>query len=83
MHKLRGVTITLGKSMPRIDNTRKARFKVCLIRVGMTQEQWAEKNQMVREHLNRVLNGHVISPPVTEKIDAFIEEIEARVSAVA
>ena len=69
--------------MPRIDNTRKARFRAALIRAGMTQGEWAEKNEMVREHLNRVLNGHVLSPPVTEKIDAFIEEIEAKVAAVA
>lgn len=69
--------------MPRIDNTRKARFRAALIRAGLTQGEWAEKNEMVREHLNRVLNGHVLSPPVTEKIDAFIEEIEAKVAAVA
>lgn len=69
--------------MPRIDNTRKARFRAALIRAGLTQEQWAEKNEMVREHLNRVLNQHVISPRVTELIDAFIEEIESRIQISA
>lgn len=77
------VTITESKSMPRIDNTRKARFRSALIRAGMTQEQWAEKHKMVREHLNRVLNNRVISPRVTELIDAFVEEIEARVEAMS
>jgi hypothetical protein len=67
--------------MPRIDNTRKARYRAALIRSGLTQEQWAEQNKMVREHLNRVLNGHILSPRVEGMIDAFIVEVEAKVSA--
>ncbi len=65
--------------MPRIINTRKARFQSALVRADMTQAEWAIANGMVREHLNRVLNGHFDSPPVIGKIDAFIADVEARV----
>lgn len=67
--------------MPRIKNTRKARFLSALARVGMTQEQWAEKNGLTREHLSRVVNGRFESPPVNGKIDAFIADVEAKVLA--
>lgn len=67
--------------MPRIKNTRKARFQAALIRVGMTQAEWAAKNGMVREHLNRVLNERLESKAVTDKVDAFIVEVEARLLA--
>lgn len=65
--------------MPKIRNTRKARFQSALIRAGMTQRDWATKNGMVREHLNRVLNGHFESKNVLDKIDAFIADVEAKV----
>ena len=66
----------------RIRNTRKARFQSALARVEMTQGQWAEKNRMVREHLNRVLNDRVAgSVSVIGKIDRFIEAIESQVAA--
>jgi predicted transcriptional regulator len=67
--------------MPRIRNTRKVRFQAALIRIGMTQADWAKQNGMVREHLNRVLNGHIESRPVFEKIDAFVADVEAKVLA--
>lgn len=67
--------------MPRIKNTRKARFQSALIRSGMTQSDWAKSNGMVREHLNRVLNGHFDSKAVLEKIDAFIADVEAKIAA--
>ena len=66
----------------RIKNTRKARFQSALARVEMTQGQWAKKNRMVREHLNRVLNDRVDgSVSVIGKIDSFIAEVEAKVLA--
>lgn len=65
--------------MPKIKNTRKSRFQSALIRCGMTQAEWAQANGMVREHLNRVLNGHFDSKGVLEKIDAFISDVEAKV----
>ena len=49
----------------------------------MTQADWAKQNDMVREHLNRVLNGHFDSKGVIEKIDAFIEEVETKVRSAA
>lgn len=47
----------------------------------MTQADWAKDNGMVREHLNRVLNGHFVSKNVLDKIDAFITDVEAKVMA--
>lgn len=67
--------------MPRIKNTRKARFQAALIRAGMTQADWARQNGMVREHLNRVLNGKFDSKNVLDKIDAFVADVEAKVLA--
>lgn len=68
--------------MPRIRNTRKARFQSALVRVGMSQGDWAKDNGMVREHLNRVLNDRVDgSVSVIGKIDAFIADVEAKVMA--
>lgn len=67
--------------MPRIKNTRKARFQSALIRSGMTQGDWAKANGMGREHLNRVLNGKFDSEGVVEKIDSFIADVEAKVLA--
>jgi archaellum component FlaC len=49
----------------------------------MTQAEWAKDNGMVREHLNRVLNGHFDSKGVLEKIDAFIENVENKVRSAA
>lgn len=69
--------------MPKLRNTRKARFQSALIRCGMTQSDWAKGNGMVREHLNRVLNGHFDSKGVIEKIDAFIAEVEAKTQPTA
>lgn len=67
--------------MPKIRNTRKARFQSALARVEMTQGEWAKKNGMDRSHLNRVLNGRFVSPPVLQKLDAFIEHVESQVAA--
>lgn len=65
----------------RIRNTRKARFQSALIRAGMSQGDWAKRNGMGREHLNRVLNERIASPRVIDLIDAFIAEVEAKVLA--
>jgi CRP-like cAMP-binding protein len=66
----------------RIKYTRKARFHAALARVEMTQGEWAEQNDLTREHLNRVLNDRVDgSVDVIGKIDAFIADVEAKVLA--
>lgn len=47
----------------------------------MTQGEWAVQYGVVREHVNRVLNGKAESKALVEKIDAFIAEVEAKVLA--
>jgi hypothetical protein len=50
---------------------------------GLTAQQWAEKESVTRQHLNATLNDESQSKPLTEKIDAFIEQIEEKTRAVA
>lgn len=63
-----------------VDQSRKARFKAALIRVGMTQEEWATEQGITAGHLGNTLRGRE-SKVLESKIDAFIAEVEARVLA--
>ena len=67
--------------MVKIVRTRKARFKSALMRVGMTQGDWAEQYDLSRGYVNMVLNEKMKSVSLTEKIDAFIADVEAKVLA--
>lgn len=60
---------------------RKRRFKAALALAGLTAQQWAEKEEITRQHLNATLNDESESRPLTEKIDAFIAEVGAKVLA--
>lgn len=59
---------------------RKRKFKAALALEGLTQQQWAEREGVTRQHLNATLNDETESKPLTEKIDAFIADIEAKVA---
>lgn len=65
--------------MPRIQSTRKARFKAACARAGISQGQWATDNEVERSHLFKVLNNSRESIRLTEKIDAFIASVEQQV----
>lgn len=68
--------------MVRIQSTRKSRFKAALALTGLTQKEWAEGQAGIsRGYLNMVLNGKMESDTLTQKIDAFIADIEAKVLA--
>lgn len=65
-----------------IDSSRKARFKSALARLHppMTMKDWAAKNKVGYTHLYLTLEDESQSRVLTEKIDAFIAEIEAKVA---
>jgi hypothetical protein len=67
--------------MRQIRPDRKRKFKAALALIGLTQQQWAEKEGITRQHLNATLNDESVSKPLTEKIDAFIADVEAKVLA--
>lgn len=67
--------------MRQIRPDRKRKFKAALALAGITAQQWAEKEGITRQHLNSTLNNESESKPLTEKIDAFIADVEARVMA--
>lgn len=68
----------------RIDNSRKARFKSALARLHppMTMDDWAAKHDVGYTHLYLTLKDPTQSQTLTEKIDAFIEEVEEKTRAV-
>lgn len=67
--------------MRQIRPDRKRKFKAALALTGLTAQQWAEKEGITRQHLNATLNDENESKPLTEKIDAFIAEVGAKVLA--
>lgn len=78
-------TFTLSQKMPRLLNSRKARFTAALARCGMTQGQWLEKHggQRSRTHLWLTLKNEKHSLKFTAEIDAFIREVEGKMSSAA
>lgn len=56
--------------------TRKARFMAALALKGMTQGDWARQEDIHRGYLNRVLNGHLESRTLVNKIENFILDSE-------
>lgn len=67
----------------RIDTSRKARFKAACARVGKTQAQWAAEQDVTYTHLYLTLEDESQSRTLTEKIDAFISEVEEKTKAVS
>lgn len=71
--------------MPKTKQTskpsRKQLFLGALDFAGMTQEQWADQAGISYQHLYLVLKGERKSPPLCEKIDAFVAEQLAAASA--
>jgi predicted transcriptional regulator len=61
-----------------IQSSRKARFKAALARVGMTMREWAEQQDVGYTHLYLTLKDPTQSLSLTAKIDAFVDEIEAK-----
>jgi hypothetical protein len=59
---------------------RKRKFKAALALTGLTAQQWAEQESVTRQHLNATLRDPGESKPLTEKIDAFIADVEAKVA---
>lgn len=62
--------------MAELGATRKAKFMAALTLKGMTQGDWAKQEDIHRGYLNRVLNGHLESRTLINKIDAFILDNE-------
>ena len=62
---------------------RKARFKAALALSGTTMSEWADRAGVVRQHVHQTLRYPEISAPLTEKIDAFIADVEQKAKAVA
>lgn len=69
--------------MPKIRRSRKARFKAACAAVGMTQAQWAAKEDVGYTHLYLTLKDPKQSLTLSAKIDAFIESVEAQFSEPA
>lgn len=67
--------------MPTIETSRKTRFKAALQFTKTTQVEWARQNGVGYQHLYLVLEDERESRTLTEKIDAFIAEVEAQVMA--
>jgi predicted transcriptional regulator len=67
--------------MPRINRSRKARFKAALASVGMTQREWAAKHDVGYTHLYLTLKDPTQSLKLSAEIDLFIAEVEAKVLA--
>lgn len=51
---------------------RKKQFRAALALAEMTQEEWADKQEVDSSHLSRVLSGERESATLCEKVDAFI-----------
>ena len=67
--------------MAKVETSRKTRFKAALAFTNQTHSMWAEKNGVGYHHLYLVLNEARESETLIEKIDRFIEDVEAKVAA--
>lgn len=61
--------------MPKLETSRKARFKSALALVGQTQKDWSEKNKVNYMHLYYTVL-HEDTDALLEKVDRFIEQVE-------
>lgn len=64
--------------MPRIQRSRKARFKAACARVGISQIDWAKKEGVSYTHLYLTLGDPKQSLKLSAKIDAFIDQVETQ-----
>lgn len=53
---------------------RRAYFKAALTLAEMTLGEWCVANEITQGHLDKVLRGTRLSPPLIERVDAFIEK---------
>jgi hypothetical protein len=63
-----------GKPAERNGEQRRAGFKAAIALARTTVEQWCADNGVTTGHLYQVLRGVRESPPLLEKVDAFINE---------
>lgn len=61
-------------TMPTVGEMRKARFKAAIALAHTTVIAWCDEQAITSGHLYQVLNGDRESPPLTAKVDAFIDE---------
>ena len=66
--------------MPKVETTRKARFKSALAFSGLSQKEWSEANDVNYMHLYYTVL-HDETEKLLEKVDKFIEKVEAQVAA--
>jgi hypothetical protein len=69
--------------MRKLKANRKARFKAALALTGMTQQQWAEREKVTRQHLGAVLRDDRESGSLIAKVDAFIAEVAQQQKSLA
>lgn len=69
--------------MPKLQRSRKARFKAACASVGMTQREWAGNQGVGYTHLYLTLKDPTQSLKLSAEIDAFIAEVEEKTRAVA
>lgn len=66
--------------MHKIETTRKARFKAAIARTGLTQKEWSTRNKVNYLHLYYTVL-HDDTEKLLEKVDSFIEQVEAQAVA--
>lgn len=59
--------------MPKVAESRKARFKAALALANTTVLAWCEEQGISTGHLYQVLNGDRESASLLERVDAYIE----------
>lgn len=68
--------------MVRLANPRrKERFKAALAYARLSAAEWARRQGVSRGHLHLVLAGERESKTLTDAVDAFIADVERRISA--
>jgi hypothetical protein len=60
--------------MPKAKTSRKQLFRAALAIVGMTTEQWAQKEGVTAAYISMILSRKRKSEELEAKIDAFIDK---------
>lgn len=62
----------MGETVGRPQMSRKARWRAAIALAGTTAKEWCTEQGITEGHLYQVLRGDRESPPLLQKIDAFI-----------
>lgn len=69
--------------MAKAKTTRKQLFRAALAIADQTAEEWAVSEGITAGYLSAILNEHLTSLRLNDKIDAFIREQMSKVVALA